>query len=89
MKKYGKDRKRCYDMSKSGINIGSLSNTEERISSQRIKTVIKSINGNTDARMLSDDAEKCNKKDALGLCIFHIKDRKDRKCEYCEVNVQR
>lgn len=86
-KRYDKDRAKCYEMSKSGINLGSLSKTEERISSQRIKTVIKTLGGSTEARILPDAAEKCGRKDTLGMCTLHIKDRKDKKCEYCEVNV--
>ena len=86
-KKYEKDRAKCYEMSKSGINLGSLSQTEERISSKRIKTVIKTLDGDKDAQKLSDISWICGRKDALGMCTLHIKDRKDKKCEYCEVNV--
>ncbi len=87
MKQYEKDRKKCYEMSKNGINLGSLSKTEERISSQRIKTVIKRIYGPVEVRELFEDAEKCDRRDPLGLCLFHVKDRQYKKCEYCEVNV--
>ena len=86
-KKYEKDRAKCYEMSKSGINLGDLSNTEERISSQRIKTVIKTLGGDKDAQTLPDVSWVCSRKNALGTCTLHIKDRKDKKCEYCEVNV--
>ena len=87
MKTFEKDRKKCYEMSKSGINLGNLSNTEERISSQRINTAIKGIYGTVDVRELIMETEKCNKKDILLLCKLPIKDRKDRKCQYCEVNI--
>jgi len=86
-KRYEKDRAKCYEMSKSGINLGDLSNTEERISSQRIKTVIKTLGGDKDAQILPDVSWVCSRKNALGTCTLHIKDRKDKKCEYCEVNV--
>ncbi len=87
MKKYQKDRTKCYEMSKSGINLESLSKTEERISSQRIKTCNQTLDGVKDAQTLSDISWKCSKKDALGMCTLHVKDRKEKKCEYCEVNV--
>lgn len=87
MKTFEKDREKCYKMSKSGTNLGDLSKTEERISSRRIKTVIQCINGSVDARELSTDAKRCNKRDVLELCKLRIKDRKEKKCQYCEVNV--
>lgn len=87
LKKYGKDKQKCYELSKSGINLGTLSKTEERISSQRIKSNIRKIYGSTETRGLCFEADNCNKKDALGLCVVPFKDRKESKCQYCEVNI--
>jgi len=86
LKKYEKDMTKCYEMSKSGINLGTLSQTEERISSQRINVVLKSIQGPSTGN-LCNEAEKCGKKDVLGLCVLHIKDRNMDKCKFCGTNV--
>lgn len=87
LKKYKKDRKKCYDLSRSGINLESLSHTEERISSQMIKSNIRKIYGSTETQRLCFEADNCIKKDALGLCTLPVKDRKESKCQYCEVNI--
>lgn len=91
LKKYNKDRTKCYELSKSGINFGMLENTEERISSKRIKTVVIQIQSAEDKRLtiqrLKDEAEHCIRKDVLGLCTLPTKDRKGEICKYCEVNV--
>lgn len=87
VKKYQKDKEKCYELSKSGINLETLSKTEDRISTQRIKSHIKAIGGSAESQISCIEADSCNKKDALGLCTLPFKDRKDNKCEYCEVNI--
>lgn len=85
--KYEKDRKKCYEMSKSGINLGQLSKTEDRIMSKKIGSFRQRLFGPEEVRMLMSDTDKCKKKSVLDLCTLPIKDRNMDMCRYCDVNI--
>lgn len=74
-------------MSKSGINLGQLSATEDRIISQRTKSLSELYHGSPESEELYFDAENCEQRDVLGLCILPIKDRNMNKCRLCLSNV--
>ena len=87
LKIYKKDRQKCYEMSKSGINLDQLSKTEDRILSKRVNTVHEILRGSSLAQRLAVEASECNKKNTLGLCSLTIKDRSMCMCKYCDVNI--
>lgn len=86
LKRYQKDRQKSYEMSMSGINLDQLSKTEDRITSQSIKTTIK-VMREPDKGDLHTEAENCNKRSVLGLCTLPVKDRDTDKCKLCSENV--
>jgi len=87
MKKYEKDRRRCYEMSKSGVNLDQLSKTEDRILSKRINTLHERLRGSADIQRLAGDADECGKKSTLGLYALPVKDRGMDMCKYCDINI--
>lgn len=87
LKRYNKDRKKCYEMSKNGINIDQLSKTEDRIVSKRMNTIKQILHDSTVAQRLAVEASECNKKNTLGLCSLVVKDRCMDMCEYCDTNI--
>lgn len=87
LKQYGKDRQKCYNMSKSGINLDQLSKTEDRILSKKINTLHERLRGSADIQRLAEDADECGKKSTLGLCALSVKDRGMDRCKYCDINI--
>jgi len=87
LKQYEKDRQKCYNMSKSGINLDQLSKTEDRILSKKITTLRERLQGSADIQRLAEEADECGKKSTLGLCSLPIKDRSTDRCKYCDINI--
>lgn len=79
IKRYEKDKQKCYKMSKSGINLDQLIKIED--------SHLERLRGTADIEKLAEEADECGKKSALDLCILPVKDRNMDRCKYCDINI--